>query len=273
MVQTATAPAGIVDPISDVAVSPEASLLARNFLKMVLAISAGAPPDLVATMKGLLANVMMNDYSNWWNPAFPVKVADAQNIIDEAMKLNPSNPVRALVCHAQGLVHRANGKQELARKAFREAKVLNSGFARAHAQFGNQKSYLGRLDEVQAPLNTAISLGQSPSRGYFYWGKGRGFFQQAVQSNAQSDRSEAIDCLQRSVDTLPSVWYNRCYLAAVQDAAGDATAARRTMQDFLNDQRFGRSVLAQAVAALTNPTGDATMDALRQKVHDFLSQI
>jgi tetratricopeptide (TPR) repeat protein len=273
MAQTATAAADISDPISDALVSPEVSLLARKLLQMVLAHSANAPPVLVATMQALLANVLMNDYLNWWNPAFPVTIAAAQDAIDEATKLNPPDPVRALVCHAQGLVHRANREQNLARKAFKEARDLNSQFARGHAQFGNQKSYLGRLDEVQVPLNTAIGLGQHPARGYFYWGKGRGFFQQAIQSNAKKDWSDAIDWLQRSVDALPSVWYNRCYLAGAQNCNGDQTAAERTMQDFLNDQRFGRPVLARAVVALANPTGDGSMDALRKSVHDFLSQI
>ncbi len=273
MAQTANVAAAAADPISDVVVSPEASLLARNLLQMVLAHSAGAPPDFVATMQALLANVLMNDYWNWWNPAFPATVAAAQDAIDKAMQLNPPDPVRALVCHAQGLVHRANGDQNPARKAFREAKRLNSSFARAHAQFGNQKSYMGRLDEVQDPLNTAIKLGQHPARGYFYWGKGRGFFQQAVQSNAQPDWSNAIDWLQRSVDALPSVWFDRCYLAAAQNAAGNPNAARMTMQDFLNDQRFGRPVLARAVASLANPTNIPSMDAMRQTVHNFLSRI
>src|SRR5262245_4691751 len=106
MAQTASTPADTADPISDAAASPEASLVARNLLKMVLANSAGAPPALVAIVQGLPANVLMNDYLNWWNPAFPIKVADAQDAIDQAIKLNPPDPVRALVCHAQGLVHR-----------------------------------------------------------------------------------------------------------------------------------------------------------------------
>ena len=265
MVQTASPLAATADPISDAVLSPEASLLARNLLQMVLAHSAGAPPILVATMQALLANVLMNDYWNWWNPAFPVRVADAQDAIDKAMQLNPPDIVRALVCHAQGLVHRANGQHNPARKAFREAKRLNSSFARAHAQFGNQKSYMDRLDEVQDPLDKAISLGQRPATAYFYWGKGRGFF-------LQKDWPNAIDWLQRSAYALEGVWYTRCYLAAVQYTAGDANAARRTMQDFLNDPRFGRPVLARAVAALANQTGVPSLDAARKTVHDFLQQ-
>ena len=139
---------------------------------MVLAISAALLPTWVAVLKALLANVLMNDVLNWWNGAGPPELNEASVAADEAIKLNSNS---ALAHHAQGLVQSAKGHHNDARKAFREAKRKDDRFARGHAQFGNQKSFLGRLDEVQDPLDKAISLINlyHPARGYFYWGKGR----------------------------------------------------------------------------------------------------
>ncbi len=145
-------------------------------------------------MKALLANVLMNDVLNWWNGAGPPELNEASVAADEAIKLNSNS---ALAHHAQGLVQSAKGHHNDARKAFREAKRKDDRFARGHAQFGNQKSFLGRLDEVQDPLDKAISLINlyHPARGYFYWGKGRGYFEQAVRSNDFADWSNALKWL------------------------------------------------------------------------------
>ena len=69
-------------------------------------------------------------------------------------------------------------------EGLQDGEAERHGFARGHAQFGNQKSFLSRLDEVQDPLDKAIQLNPyHPARGYFYWGKGRGYAEQAVRSN------------------------------------------------------------------------------------------
>jgi len=143
----------------------------------------------------------------------------------------PLDTVLALAYHAQGLIDRANGLPNPARKAFRKAKELDSGFARTHAQFGNQKAALGRPEEVQDPLDKAMELSpRHPASGYFYWGKGRGYLE-------RQDWGDAVYWLKKSVEVLPTVWYNRCYLAAAQHNSpdpGDRADALKTVEDFIN---------------------------------------
>jgi adenylate cyclase len=261
MVQTRNVAAIAADPITNAVVSPEASLVARDLLRMVLAKSAGLPPDWVAELKALLANVLMNDVLNWWNGAGADELNEANLAADDAIKLNPKS---ARAHHAKGLVHSARRHHDDARRAFRLAKQLDRGFARGHAQFGNQKSFLGRLDEVQDPLDKAIRLSPGdPASGYFYWGKGRGYFEAAVRSNAKSDWSNAIDCLRKSVEELPTVWYNRCYLSAAQNSNGDPTGAEDTIDEF--KAKFDRNTFDRIKDLNPDPK-----DPARKEMLDFV---
>src|SRR5882724_49785 len=208
--QSANSAADTGDAVSNAVVNPEASLFIREILEKALTNPAGVAPRWLADAWALLANVLMNDYLNWWNDAGPEELKKADNAVQNALALNPN---LAFAHHAMGLIYRARRQHNAARKAFKRAKCLDSGFARAYAQFGNQKAALAREDEVQRPLDTAIKLGPGhPASGYFYWGKGRGYFQATV-SSPKPNWSDAIIWLNRSVESLPTVWYNRCYLA------------------------------------------------------------
>jgi tetratricopeptide (TPR) repeat protein len=250
------------DPISNAVVSPDASLFTRQILQSALANVAGSssPPPWVPDAQALLANVLMNDYLNWWNNAGQNELAAAQNVASHAGD-------SALANHAKGLIYRAAGQPDHALKAFRAAKISEDRFARAHAQFGNQKAALGRENETQDPLDTALKLNpHHPACGYFFWGKGRAFFQ-------QEDWARAIESLQKSVDELPTVWYNRCYLAAAQDKSPDTATklkARQTFNDFVD--LFGKDTLWRAISSLQNTTGPATVVKARKTVRDFLVQ-
>jgi len=261
----AASQAAIADPASNAVVSPEVSYFTRVLLKAALKNSADLSPAWVAQAQALLANVLMNDYLNWWNDADLDKstLSDAQNAIDEAMKLNPPDPVRALACHVQGLIERATGKPNPARKTFRQAKELDSGFARAHAQFGNQKAALGRPEEVQDPLDKAMELSpRHPASGYFYWGKGRGYLE-------RQDWGDAIYWLKKSVEVLPTVWYNRCYLATAQHNSpdqGDRAAALKTVEDFIN--KFDQDTFERIKKLTPDPNYPA-----RKIMLDFVQQL
>jgi len=261
--QAANPAADAADAVSNAVVSPEASLFIREILEKALTNPVGVAPRWAADAWALLANVLMNDYLNWWNYAGLAELRKADDAVQNALALNPN---LAFAHHAMGLIYRATGQPNLARKAFRKAKCLDSGFARAHAQFGNQKAALGREDEVQDPLDTAIELGpRHPASGYFYWGKGRGYFQ-------EEKWPLAIEWLGKSVDALPTVWYNRCYLAAAQNQPPGSVinaAAQQTMIEFLD--RFGRHTLARAVASLQdNPSDPQPVRDARQAVLDFI---
>jgi tetratricopeptide (TPR) repeat protein len=264
MAQQAGNPAAdMADAISNAVVTPEASLFVREILEKALTNPVGVAPRWAADAWALLANVLMNDYLNWWNYAGQEELRKANDAVENALALNPE---LAFAHHAKGLIYRARRQHNAARKAFKKAKCLDSGFARAHAQFGNQKASLARDDEVQGPLDQAIQLSpRHPASGYFYWGKGRGFFQ-------QTDWVNAVKWLQKSVDALPTVWYNRCYLGAAQNSSPDPAtnaAAQQTMEDFLN--LFGRDTLARAVASLQDNSSDPqpVRDA-RRTVLDFI---
>jgi tetratricopeptide (TPR) repeat protein len=265
--QAANPAADTADPVSNAVVSPEASLLLRQILQSALKNQGGTPANWVAEAQALLANVLMNDYLNWWNLAFPVDVADAQAAVDYVTQLNPPppDPVRAQAYHAQGLIYRADRtpqKQRLARDAFNQARQLDPGFARAHAQFGNQKSLLGRESEAHAPLDRARNLSpRHPASGYFYWAEGRAYFQEGIWSNA-------INWLKKSVEALPTVWYNRCYLAAAQNSAGDQTGARRTMTDFINAPGFDPATFTRIKQLKPDPN-----DPARKRVLDFVQPL
>jgi len=252
--QPTTPPAGTADPMTDAAVNPGASLFVRHILQSALAnVSGSSPqPPWAQDAQALLANVLMNDYLNWWNSA-------GQSELDAAKIAASQAGDSALANHARGLIYRATGQPNPARKAFRAAKELDSEFARAHAQFGNQKSALSS-DEVQDPLNKAIALSpRHPASGYFYWGKGRGYFE-------RKDWGDAIYWLKKSVEVLPTVWYNRCYLAAAQHNSadrGDHADALKTIEDFIND--FDKASLERIKQLTPDPNYP-----MRKTVLDFV---
>jgi len=206
------------DPIVNAVVSPEASRFVRLILRSALGnLDPDLTPAEIAEAQALYANVILNDILNWWNEDLledgdvRKTVQLAEDCSNNAFNYDPKLPP---ALHARGLIRRQRGQHNAARKDFREAKRQYSGFARAHAQFGNQKSWLNRLDEVQAPLDRAIVLNPDhPAIGYFYWAKGRGYFIEAA-SASQPDWSNTIKWLQKSVSDLDTVWYNQLYLAA-----------------------------------------------------------
>lgn len=277
----ANPPADTADPISNAVTSPDASRFVRLILQNALANPAGsppgAPPDWTAEVQALLANVMMNDSLNWWNLDLPVDVDEAQNYANQAIGANPSAPVLALAYHARGLTYRAQGNQQAASDDFEYARTkLDQGFARAHAQAGNQKILLGQAKNSHGDFQSARALApHHPACGYFDWGDGRAYFQ-------EQDWPNAIDRLTASVKKLQTVWYNRCYLAAAQHKspnAADNASAPNTMNDFLNDPRFGstpadrRAVLTRAKTSLQdNPALPRSVRDARKTVLEFIQQ-
>jgi tetratricopeptide (TPR) repeat protein len=247
-----------LDPISNAVLSPEGSFFVRQILQSALANPATAAASWGLEAQAVLANILMNDVLNWWNDAGQNEVTAAQNAVNQAGD-------SALAHHARGLIYRFHRQHKLAMQEFRTAKKIDPGFARVHAQFGNQKILLGRESEAHAPLDKARLLcPHHPACGYFHWAEGRAYFQEQLWSNA-------IYWLELSVKELPTVWYNRCYLACAYAAAGDAAAARQAKQEFVN--QFGQPILTRAINSLQpNVSDPATFAAARKRVLDFLSQ-
>ena len=265
-------PADTADPISNAVIYPEASLFVRQILQAALSSSAGASAGWAPEAQALLANVMMNDYLNWWNQLLPVDVNDAQKYVTAAITSpNPPQSVLALAYHAQGLIYRSQRtpqRQQAAFDAFTKALSCDGGLARAHAQLGNQKVLLGQEKNSHGDFQDARNLApHHPACGYFYWGEGRAYFQEA-------DWSNAIKWLHKSVDALPTVWYNRCYLAAAQKNSPDAAtqaAADGTINDFLSDSRFDNATYRRIVPSLQPNSNDPQpVAAARAKVLAFV---
>ena len=263
--QSASPPADTADAVSNAVVTPAASLFIREILEKALTNPAGMAPRWAADAWALLANVLMNDYLNWWNYSGLEELRKADDAAYNALALNSK---LAFAHHAKGMVYRAGREHKAALRAFKTAWRCDSGFARGHAQFGNQKVLLGRESEAHDPIAKARNLApRHPGTGYFDWADGRAYFQ-------EQDWPNAIKLLKMSVGELPTVWYNHCYLAAAQNSspnAADNSDAPKTMNAFIS--RFGRPVLARAVASLQdNPADPQSVRDARQKVLKFIQQ-
>ena len=254
-----TTPGDSADPVSNAIVSPQASLFIRQILEAALDSPRAGGADWVPEAQALLANVMMNDYLNWWNLDCPVDPDEAQKYVTAAMgpPLRP-DPVLALVYHAQALIYRAQRNHDDALCSFQQAAQLDDGFARAHAQIGNQYVRLGQEANSYPCFQRArIRAPNHPALGYFDWGEGRAYFQQLYWDLA-------IGLLERSVKRLPTVWYNRCFLAAAQDAAGHHQEAQDTITAFVDDPQFTGTF--PLIKALPEPIPNTTVGAAWQRV-------
>ncbi len=250
-------PADTADPVANAVVTPRASLFLRQMVQAALANRDAAPRAWTAHAHALLANLLMNDYLNSWNNAGPSELQQAREAADLAINLDPDLPAAH---HAAGLIKRARGDHAAALAEFERAIALDAGYARAHAQVGNQKVLSGRASESHRHFAEARRLNRRhPAIGYFDWGEGRAYLE-------EENWQEAVRWLRRSVAALPTVWYNRCYLAYAQNQAGATSEARRTVRRFLDHPEFGEDGLKRAIARLH-------ANAARKDMGDWLEQI
>lgn len=204
----------IGDMLADAFVTPEAS----HFFQKVLAKALHGEPNLSdqdsAHASALLANLLVNDHLNGWDTSENL-VKRAEKALQEA-RARDTGKHAAFIRHVQGLIHRADEAHENACTIFQEAVDSGRGFARFHAQLGNQKLRYGEVESAHKHVDEAIRLSpHHPACGYFYWVKGRAFFQ-------EEKWDEAVEWLKKSVDALPTVWYNRAYLASALHHAAEA---------------------------------------------------
>jgi tetratricopeptide (TPR) repeat protein len=253
------------DPVSNPVLSPEASLFTRELLENALANPPAAAAGWRAKAQALLANVLMNDVLNGWNNAGQAEINNAQTQVNNAIAANPPNPVMALAQHAQGLIHRGarpNPNHAGAQAAFQNALNLDPGFARAQVQLANELVLSGgNTNQARAQIQTAINQNPlHPAVGYFYWAMGRAYF-------VDQNWPDAIKWLSKSVNALPTVTYNRAYLAAAKQHAGNVRGAQITKRQFINNPQFGNPQLGnqkmQAIipVAAANPNNNRLVAA------------
>lgn len=190
-------------------ITKEHHLAARQYLEQSLQLN----PDS-ADSWSQLAHVMINDYFNHWgvpNESLDDLLRKSESAVQKALQLDPSV---ALAHQADGLVRRAKGDHEGALDAFDRAVQLDPNFARAYAQKANQLVMVGRPKEAPPLVLKAIALSpRDPVIGVFYWILGRAYF-------VLKNYDDAIVWLRKSVELLPTVFYNRAYLLAAYALTG-----------------------------------------------------
>lgn len=216
--------------------------------------------DHAADSSALLATSVLCDYLNRWNDAGDAEITKAEAAVSHVLSIKPDHH---LGHYAKGFLHRTRGEHEEALSEFAETLRHSPGFARAHAQLGNQLIYLGRPQEGIAEVEKAISLApKSPSLGMFQWIIGRTKF-------VMGEDAEAIDWLQKSVRSWPNLWYNRAYLIAAYVVSGKMATARRALKAF--EGKFPGWTLARVLdEERANPNNNPFMVNGRQRMHDAL---
>jgi tetratricopeptide (TPR) repeat protein len=263
MAQAAIVPADTADPISNAVLTPEASLFVRQILQSALANGTAASANWRAAAQALLANVLMNDVLNEWNPNVPVDIAKAQAAADAAKRTSLPKTVQALAWHAQGLINRSNRNYQDALSAFQKAATLDPGFARGQVQLANQRVLSGgNTNQARTEIQRVIDQNPlHPASGYFYWAMGRAYF-------VDQDWPNAIKWLTKSVKALPTVTYNRAYLAAAKQHAGNIRGAKTIVRQLVNDPRFDQATFARIKQLNPDPK-----DPARKRMLDFVQPL
>ena len=179
---------------------------------------------------GRLAGMYASDYLNGWNGAGASELKKAEDALEQALKLEPTNP---MALHAQGLIERAKNNHTASRDAFRAAHAQDNGIHCAFAQEAAEEINLGNWNSnTRDLLQHAIDHGiKDPSHGVFYWIMARGYF-------FDKDYDSAIQFLERSVAERPNLWYNRLYLVAAYHILGRTKERDAALDDFRNQKQF-----------------------------------
>ncbi len=149
MAQQTANPADTADAVANAVVTPEASLFIREILEKALTNPVGVAPRWAADAWALLANVLLNDYLNWWNDAGLEELRKADDAAQNARALKPDVP---FAHHAVGLVYRARRHHNAARKAFRTAKRLELGIRPWPRSVWQSKSLSESIGRSAGPL-------------------------------------------------------------------------------------------------------------------------
>ncbi len=241
--------------------TPENSLLIRDFLPKALEDPVGVERRRLAETWCFLAEILMCDYLNRWNDSGSAELAETEQAVERALEIVPD---LAAGHYANGLIHRANGEHDAALAAFSQAVELNPEFALAHAQQGAQLIYTGRPLEALQPIATAIRISRPdhPSRPMFYWYLGRAHF-------VSGNYVEAIKSLQRSVEGRDNIWYNHLHLVSAYALNNDKEKAAAALRNF--DDRFPNYTVARVIHnEQANPHSNPTMLTARDRFHEGL---
>jgi len=160
-------------------------------------------------------------------------------------------------------VRRAKGDHKGALDAFYRAIQLDPNFARAYAQKANQLVMVGRPQEAPSLVLKAIALSpRDPVIGVFYWIIGRAYF-------VLKDYDQAILWLRKSVELLPTVFYNRAYLLAAYALTGrhQQTEGIAALGEYKNGYSQYTIRRLREVYEKENPQDDPVMKGALQELY------
>lgn len=226
--------------IDDGATNPQASLAVR------------------AQTWALLADRLVSDYLHGWNNAGARELAMAERAVAEALKIDPE---LVMAHHVSGFIHRARGRHQPAYDAFRQATTYDPDFARAYAQQGNQRLYLGKPGETGTLVDEAVKRSPNdPALYIFYWIRGRAEF-------FLGRYAEAISSLEQSIQKRKTVWYTWLYLVSAYALNNDVTTAKAKLRQF--DRRFPGFTIG-TLGKHEQPDGHPAVVGARKKFREGL---
>jgi adenylate cyclase len=238
-------------------VAPDRTLACRALLRQSVALD-----PTCAEAWARLAQVIASDHLNSWNDTGENEVEEAEEAVDRALSIEPSN---ALAHFARGLIQRARGEHYSAAEAFSRAIELDPNFALAYAHRGNTLVLMGRPAEAPALVHQAWLLSpHDPSIGIFHWIAGRAYFY-------TGEYEQAVSWLLRSIEARANLWYNRLYLISAYALLGKVQEASRALGEF--NRRFSRPAYTLAIARAqegANPSSDPIVLAARDKFYEGL---
>jgi tetratricopeptide (TPR) repeat protein len=241
--------------------SEENTLFVREILGRALegAISV-APHFGTAEAWATLANAVICDHLNRWNPRNPPNLAQAENAVRQALAIDRDLPLAHFV---DGFVKRAKGDHGAALMAFDQALQLKPDFARAYAQKANELINVGRPNEALPLVEKAIELNpRSPSLGMYYWIIGKAYF-------FAKNYGEAIKSLEKSIVLRKNLWYNRLYLISALAITGQIKQAQEALTDL--NAKFGPYTLTRVASdERANPNTNEVVVAGRRSLHEGL---
>jgi len=241
--------------------SAENTLFVRDILGGALESAMSVAPHFgTAEAWATLANALICDHLNRWNPERPPDLAQAENAVQQALTIDRDLPLAHFV---NGFVKRANGDHEAALMAFDRALQLKPDFARAYAQKANELINVGRPLEAPPLVEKAIEFNpRSPSLGMHYWIIGKAHF-------FAGNYSEAIKWLEKSITLRENLWYNRLYLIGALAVTGRLQQAREALNDL--NVKFGPYTLTRVASEeLANPNSNDVIVMGRRSLHEGL---
>jgi adenylate cyclase len=239
--------------------APEHTLVVRAMLRRAIQLDPGS-----AEAWARLAEVIVSDYLNRWNPTGEDPIAEAEEAVRKALLIEPVNALARLV---YGLIHRARGDYHSALEAYSQAIELDQNFALAYAHKGNALTLIGRPAEAVELVEHALRLNpHDPSIGIFHWVLGRANF-------VVGDYQQAVSWLHRSVEARNNLWYNRLYLISAYALLGKREEAARSLAEF--NRHFQQPAYTLTTVRhrqqIANPSSDPVVLAARAKFYEGLA--